>query len=215
MAAPNKTTVLKYSAVLLGIIVLFAFGLDMDSVLSFVKSQESNPLILLFAVIFLPLIFFPMSPLLILVGLSFDTYTSLLIILMAIPVHLFLSYLCVKWFFKDIVEKYANKHNFRIFNIPKNRRIEVCFLVMSIPGLPYALKNYLLSVSSIPFKQYLLIGWLIQFLMCLPFILLGDAASNMNLYLFSAFIFFFILIYVCIKVLRKKLSDKNIDIKTR
>ena len=214
MIAHNNRILFKYLAVILVIIVLFYFMFDIESILSVVKSKETNPLIILFAIIFLPMIFFPISPLLILVGLRFNTYTSLLTILMVIPVHLFLSYFSVKWFFKDIVEKYANKNNFRIFNIPKNRRVEVCFLVMSMPGLPYALKNYLIPVSSIPFKQYLLIGWLIQFLMCLPFILLGDAASNMSLYLLSAFIFIFIIIYICIKVLRKKLSDKNIDIRT-
>ncbi len=214
MIRENRLLILKCSAILLVIIIiLFIFQFDIESLVIYFKNKETDPLILLSGFILLPMIFFPMSPLLILMGLKFSTLSSLLITFTVVPVHLLLSYSLVNFFFRDTVKRYAKKHNFRIFNISKNRRIEVCFLIMSMPGLPYALKNYILPVSNIRLREYLFIGWVIQFVMCLPFILLGDAASDMSLYFLFIFFIIALLIYFLIKVLRKKLSHINVGIK--
>jgi len=57
---------------------------------------------------------------------------------------------------------------------------------MGVPGLSYALKNYLLPLSGIRFFPYLLCGWLIQGAMGVPFVIMGKALIQWDMTLLAA-----------------------------
>lgn len=52
-------------------------------------------------------------------------------------------------------------------------------IFMLFPGLPYSIKNYLLAMSGLSFLEYVIIGWVAQFSLSIPFILLGRAVIKM------------------------------------
>jgi uncharacterized membrane protein YdjX (TVP38/TMEM64 family) len=197
----------QISAALLVLIIgsgFMFFQEDMESLLSLIKSDRTHPAILILSLLILPVMFFPFSALLILIGVRFDAFSGILIMFMLIPMHLVFSFFMVRLIFHAHMERFAKKKNYRIFNIPRNRYLEFGIVFMAVPGLPYTVKNYLLPISGIPFREYFLIGWLVQGVMGIPFVVLGDAASKWNIYLFLIFILLFLIVYFITRQIRKR-----------
>jgi uncharacterized membrane protein YdjX (TVP38/TMEM64 family) len=159
------------------------FREDIQPLVTLIKSDQTHPAVLIGCFLILPLLFFPITVLLVLVGMRFDALAGILIIFMLTPFHLLVSFFVVRSVFRSRIEQFARKKNFGIFTIPPKRHLEFAFLFMAVPGLPYTLKNYLLPVSGIPFRMYFLISWLVQGVMGIPFVVLGDAASQWNIHL--------------------------------
>ena len=90
------------------------------------------------------------------------------------------------------------------FQIPHHRQTQFSFLFTVIPGLPYTVKNYLLPLSGISFGKYLLISWLVQGVMGIPFVVLGEAASQWSYHLLTGFLVLFVVFFVIGRKLRKR-----------
>ncbi|MBR9986795.1 MAG: VTT domain-containing protein [Desulfosarcina sp.] len=127
------------------------------------------------------MMFFPITALLVLVGIRFDAVAGILIMFMVMPAHLLFSFFVVRTLFRSQLERFARKKKYAIFNIPADRQLGFAFVFMAVPGLPYAVKNYLLPISNIPFREYFLISWLVNSVMGIPFVMLGHAASKWNI----------------------------------
>ncbi len=52
---------------------------------------------------------------------------------------------------------------------------------MAVPGLSYALKNYLLPLSGIRFFSYMVCAWLTQGIMGIPFVIMGKAVVQWDM----------------------------------
>lgn len=201
----------KYRSLILAAGLMLAVGTgflffreDIQPLLSLLKSDRTHPAVLIGCFLVLPMVFFPISALLVLIGIRFDALGGLLIMFALMPVHLFLSFYAIRSMFRDRIERFARQKNTGIFKIPPARHVEFAFLFMAVPGLPYTVKNYLLPVSGISFRKYLLISWLVQGVMGTPFVVLGDAASKWNLYLFLIMLVLFIVVYFITKMARKR-----------
>jgi uncharacterized membrane protein YdjX (TVP38/TMEM64 family) len=78
---------------------------------------------------------------------------------------------------------------------------------MAIPGLSYAMKNYLLPVCGISFRVYFGIALLTQGMLAIPFVAVGHAAAGKSLFLVTALLLLSISIYGLTYWIKKK---KNI-----
>jgi uncharacterized membrane protein YdjX (TVP38/TMEM64 family) len=174
------------------LIIVLAIGLPklvpcFDALLAFLSSDRLHPLWVILAFLVLPLLFFPITALLVLVGIRFDAVAGVLLMWALIPAHLTVSYGLVRTLLYDAVKRLAEKRDFRIFSLPGDRQLEFGLVFMAVPGLPYAVKNCLLPLTGISFRRYLAIGWLVQGLMGIPFIVLGDAAARWSVHLFLVY----------------------------
>lgn len=206
----------KYRARILTIGLILTIGTgallfreDIQPLLSAVKSSQVHPALLIGCFLMLPMMFFPITVLLVLIGLRFDALAGILIMFMGMPVHLLFSFFVVRSIFRSQLERFARKKKYAIFNIPANRQLGFAFVFMAVPGLPYAVKNYLLPISGIPFREYLLISWLVNGVMGVPFVILGHAASEWNIYLVIILLLLLLAAYFIAKQVQKKMNTRS------
>lgn len=200
----NRILILSATAALAMGAAFFLFREDIQSGLALLKSDRTHPSIVIASFLVLPTLFFPISALLVLVGIRFGALWGSLIMLVLIPAHLLFSFFLVRRLFRTQLEWLARKKDYRILNIPKARRRQFGFLFMAVPGLPYTVKNYLLPISGISFKDYFWIGWLVQGVMGIPFVVLGDAAARWSIQIFAAFAVLFVIAYVGSRKIQKR-----------
>jgi uncharacterized membrane protein YdjX (TVP38/TMEM64 family) len=54
------------------------------------------------------------------------------------------------------------KHRYKIPELKDTSHFQLVFLVRSIPGVPYAIQNYMLALARSPFSLYLVLSLSIQ-----------------------------------------------------
>ena len=158
----------------------------MDSFWTYISQSQAHPALILLPYAVLPAAGVPVTPFLVLLGLRFGSAWGIVIMLAAIPIHLTVSF----WFTRKVadpwIRRLAEKAGRSIPELPENRQLGYGFLFMGVPGLSYALKNYLLPLSGIRFFPYLLCGWLIQGAMGVPFVIMGKALVQWDMTLLAA-----------------------------
>ncbi|GAB6145499.1 TVP38/TMEM64 family protein [Desulfocicer niacini] len=146
---------------------------------------ETHPAGLIAAYVVLPMIGFPIMPLLILLGVRFGALNGSIIMIVFTPLHLVVSYWAVRTRIQGWIEHLAEARSMAVPKIPEKHRFKFSFLFMIIPGLSYTLKNYLLPMSGLSFPLFLICGWLPQAVMGIPFVVMGAAAARYTLILLA------------------------------
>lgn len=203
---PNKFKFYRYFALTIITIIILVVILSKSGVIDFNILKHSLYKSFLFIVSFLilPLIGFPFSALLVAIGIEFNYIIGLLVMVAIIPIHLVFSFWIINKFFREKIKHSPLASRFRIFDIPANRYLEYTFLFMIVPVVPYAVKNYLLPASGIPFKFYFIIGWIIQSALGAPFVILGEAASNLDYRVLFALLLLFLILYFVMRKLKRR-----------
>lgn len=172
---------------------------DLKDLFRYMKSPQIHPAALLFAFFILPLFGFPKSILLVLLGLRFGSTAGLAAMFLIMPLHLAVSFSVARSVFGEWIKKIAGEKRVQGLRVPDHRHLEFSFVFMAVPGLSYAMKNYLLPISGVRFRYYFFIGWLVQGLMGIPFVILGKVPANWDPGLIFVVVLIFVLIYVVMK----------------
>jgi hypothetical protein len=141
----------------LGIVALYHQD-EIKMMMAYLQSDRAHPALIGTAFTVLPLVFFPITPLLAFVGIRFDFVWALVIVFLSIPVHLGFAYLTARSVLPGRLQELAEKKGYLTERVAKERRLQLAFLFMAVPGLPYSVKNCLLSLAGISFGWYLSIG---------------------------------------------------------
>lgn len=219
-----KRTILIVSGVVLCLAVVYvlAGSPDPGKLLRFVKNPDIHPAILLLGFFLLPLFGFPVTVLLVLLGLRFGSAAGLLFMFLIMPLHLVISFAAVRFVFGSWIKKIVGESRLQGLQVPEHRHMEFSLVFMAVPGLSYTMKNYLLALSGVKFRYYFLFGWLAQGIMGAPFVILGKSPSDWSPRLIFGMILIFVVIYVFMKWGRKRLqrmlqtsAKENTDFKER
>lgn len=174
-----------------GILLLSAFSILFyrEQVLGYwqrLQNGETHPAGLIAAYVVLPMVGFPIIPLLILLGVRFGSLYGSIIMALIMPIHLAVSYWAVRTRIQGWIERLADARSISIPKLPKRHRFSFSFLFMVIPGLSYTLKNYLLPMSGLSFGLFMICGWIPQAVLGIPFVVMGAAAAQYSLILLGA-----------------------------
>ena len=199
MSLPAKK---KYILVTLGcllgagvaVFILVAFGKEAVLVVSTTINRNTHPALLLGFYAILPIFGFPITVFLILFGVKFGSVAGCLLIFAFMPIHLFVTLVLSRSFLGPWIRKIAEKRGFTVPQVPPGSALWFSFLFMLFPGLPYSLKNFLLALSGVSVSVYFLIGCLVNAMMALPLVILGDAAGDWNLLLIGIVTLLFLII---------------------
>jgi len=154
---------------------------DPSIVLREYLENEISPLLFILLMFILPIFGVPLSIFLVLVGMKFGVMPGIVIAAVTMLLHMGFTYFLVHSFLRDALGNVLK--TFQIF-APLTQKTPgrwQAFILMLVPGLPYAVKNYLLALTGMEFVPYLYINWLAQFGLSIPFIVLGRAVIEMNL----------------------------------
>lgn len=198
-AKHRKALVFCCVLICLGLVYLSAGLPDFRELFQYIKNPSIHPAALLSAFFILPVFGFPVSVLLILLGLRFGTLMGLVSMLLIMPLHLAVSFSVTRFVLGKWIKKIAGESRVRRLQVPEHRHLEFSFLFMAVPGLSYAMKNYLLPLSGVKFRYYFFLGWLVQGVMGIPFVILGKASMEWNPRLIFSLVLIFVLIYVLMK----------------
>lgn len=179
----------------------------MEAFWMYISGSQVHPALILLSYAVLPAAGVPVTPFLILLGLQFGSVWGVVIMLATMPFHLAFSF----WFTREVAGRWikalADKTGTSIPRMPEDRQLGYGFLFMVIPGLSYALKNYLLPLSGIGFAPYLICGWLIQGAFGVPFVIMGRAVIQLDIKLLSGMAVVVLIIVVFRRKIRSLFHD--------
>jgi len=176
---------------IMGILYL-SYKNNVFAYMTYVINEQTHPVVFILLFILLPIVGFPVILFLILLGIKFGIETGMLIMLLCLPIHLVVSFLLANKLLKPLIKDFAKKKGYRFPQIPESRLIWFSILFMAIPGLSYTMKNYIFALSGISFRYYILIGYLVNGLLGIPFIVAGHAMMGRS-FLLLIVIFLFLL----------------------
>lgn len=134
----------------------------------------------LFAFAVLPLLGFPISILLVLMGIRFGMGWGMAIAAGGVAIHHVAAFYLTHGWFRTKLRQKLEASGYGIPKIDEKRRVWYTILFAAIHGPPYALKLYLLALTEIPFRIYFLAGAPIYWLFCLVPIGAGSAVMSFD-----------------------------------
>lgn len=153
----------------------------------FVINKDTQPLLFVFLFAILPVVGFPITVFLVLIGAKFGYYLGTLIMFLCIPVHLLASLFIAKAFVRPFIN-YFIKGKYTIPSVPEHHAARFSFVFMAIPGLSYTMKNYILFLSGVPLRYYFLFGLFVNAALGVPMIVAGGIFKDQPLLLIAIFV---------------------------
>jgi len=165
-----------------------------------------NPWYLIGAFAFLPAVGAPISPFYFAAG-AFDLKLMLPAMLGALLVNMTLSYWVSIGILRPLVERLLRRFG---HEIPQARSDERLMLTVAIRlcGLPYLFQNWVLALGGVPFRTFITVSMLIQGLIAIAVICLGESIIHGRV---AGIIFaslFVVGIMLCLKLLRHHMNKK-------
>lgn len=164
-------------------------------------------LIALFAV--LPMLGFPVSLFLIIMGIRMGVLYTILTMVLVFPVQLAISFFLAKTLLYPFLVKILKKKDISLPEVKSHNSLRVSVLFMAIPGPSFAMKNYLLPLSGVRFSHFFISGLFVQSVLALPFIVLGKAAKDANIAIAGGMFLVFLLFIIGGRYLSKRLHPET------
>ena len=190
-------------------ILYLVYNNSIFTYLTYFINEQTHPAVFIFLFILLPIVGFPVILFLILLGIKFGIETGMLIMLLCLPIHLVVSFLLANKLLKPLIKDFAKKKGYRFPQIPESRLIWFSILFMAIPGLSYTMKNYIFALSGISFRYYILIGYLVNGLLGIPFIVAGHAMMGKSFLLLVVIFLFLLVAYKFGRIIKKRYYDSH------
>jgi len=146
-----------------------------------VADPHSNRMLFILLMAVLPVFGVSIIIFLVFIGLKFGTPGGILISGLIMFFHMLIAYSISHSFLRPQVDRFIDQHHWARPRLPPGKRQLYAFLFVVIPGLPYAVKNYLLALTGLSFLHYLVICWSAQMMLAVPFIVLGEAVKARHL----------------------------------
>jgi uncharacterized membrane protein YdjX (TVP38/TMEM64 family) len=171
---------LVWGALALGgvaVAALFAFTeLDWSSVTRFVENLDPWAVLPLMAV--LPIFGFPIVMVYLVAGARFGPVLGGVVVAAATAFHLLGTHAIARSVLRGPIERLFARRRQQLPQVPADEHAAVALIAALVPGLPYAIRNYLLALGGVRLRTY--------FWICLPIyvarsyvtILLGDMSSD-------------------------------------
>jgi uncharacterized membrane protein YdjX (TVP38/TMEM64 family) len=174
-----------------------------QTVISFIDIHMPPGLFIALMVI-LPAGGFPISIFLIMGGIKFGILYCILLWLFVLPIHTLISYYLARRA-RIPLERFLSNHlGYNVPELPEKGVGMFSFLFLAFPGIPYAIKNYIMPLAGVPFRFSVLMNCIVQSAQGIPFIVLGKSVKDMNMTLFYIALVLLILGYLGLGWLKKK-----------
>lgn len=159
---------------------------DRESILAYGMSLP--PSLIIAAFFILPLFGFPVSVLLVLLGLRFGLVRGMAIVSAGMFFHLLVVYGIAQSGMREKLRRRIASFGYEIPPIKESHRLWFTTLFASIHGPPYAAKLYLLALTDLPFRYHCGIALPVYIGFSLLPVSAGKAVMNLNPITVSAII---------------------------
>ena len=105
---------------------------------------------------------------------------------------------------KQILSKQRDYKNYQIPEVPEDKELIFSFFTLTFPVFPYAAKLFLLPLAGVKFRYCFWLNWAIQGVMCIPFVLLGRSAADLNVMMFGVAIAVIVVMFIFLRWAKKQ-----------
>ena len=154
--------------------------------------------------IFLPLMGVPLTFFLLLLGLKFGVLSGLFLLEAIIPIHILIAYLLARGVRNPIESYLVKRKNYQIPEVPEGKAFIFSFLTLTFPVFPYSVKLYLLPLAGVKFRYCFWLNWAIQGVMCIPFVMLGRSAADLNATMFGVTVLVIMAMFIFLRWAKKQ-----------
>jgi uncharacterized membrane protein YdjX (TVP38/TMEM64 family) len=203
--AEKRTVVPTFAMVLILVGAVYVIW-KYDSVgwLTFILNEKTHPVLFVGLMAVLPAVGFPISIFLVLAGIKFGLLWGLVVTAATLPIHMAASFFIANSMLRPRLEAFLRNRDYGLPQFPEDKMALFTCVFLGIPGLPYALKNYLLALAGVLPQYYFGIGWPVHLAVAVPFIGLGGSVAELNLRLSVLFVGILLAVYGLTTWLRKR-----------
>ena len=197
------------------IVAVFSYIGYLHEPLTLLKGYLKNavdPLFFMLLLLVLPILGVPVSVFLVPAGMKFGMAGGLILAAFSMAFHMTVSYAMAHLFLQDWALRLLKRFRLSFPDFKNGRKYRHAFIFMLVPGLPYAMKNYVLALTEIGFGRYMLINWTAQFSTSIPLIVMGKGIIEMNPVILAyalGLLSVCYLLYYFLRRQQKKFSEKN------
>ncbi|WP_027183042.1 hypothetical protein [Desulfovibrio inopinatus] len=192
---------------MVGLACLVAIGVQVNSlnIAWFMSALESTPAwIFLVCALFLPLVGMPISIVFVAAAMRFGTYMGCLLLIIVVPLHLAMALILTHKALRRLFFIIWRRDIVFLPSLVAKRPGFWAFFLSAAPGIPYMIKNYLMALSPLPVRYFFLVAWPVHVVQALPYLFFGEAVRSSNWWSFGAGLGVFVLILICMEVVRRR-----------
>ncbi len=194
--------------ILLGTLGYFGVKSGLVHYLMSMIDENVSPQIFIISMIALPALGFPISIFLIVGSIKFGSVTMILIWLLILPLHTTIGFYVARFLRPYIEYLFTKKLGYKVPQIPTENTAIFSLLFLLIPGIPYAGKNYMLPLAGVPFIYCVIMNTAVQGVLGIPFIILGESATKMDMTMIYAALALIFVFYFGTRWVKKRYSKK-------
>ncbi|MDA0346077.1 MAG: VTT domain-containing protein [Verrucomicrobia bacterium] len=155
---------------------------DLKSWINFwIEELQTWPALLFFLMVaILPLLGFPISPLVIIASIRFGIAGAIPFVLSALAVNFILAYWISTKLLHNFIQKIVARWNYELPRVKEGDAVKWIF-VIRLCGAPLVAQNYVLGLSYVPFWPYLWISMVAQAPIIIGVIIFGDSFFSGNI----------------------------------
>ena len=146
-----------------------------------IEEVKTWPAVLFFLMVaILPLLGFPITPLVIIASIRFGIAGAIPFVLSALAVNFILAYWISTKLLHNFIQKIVARWNYKLPRVSEDDAVK-WILVIRLCGAPLVAQNYVLGLSYVPFWPYLLISMAAQAPIIIGVIIVGESFLSGNM----------------------------------
>ncbi len=110
----------------------------------------------------LPVLGFPIAAFYLFAGVAFGFWEGWLYCLVSLAINMSLSYVVARYCLREALSQLLRRGGYTLPNLSEVNEFRFTFILRSVPGPPFPVQNYLLSLLGIRFPIYISISLLAQ-----------------------------------------------------
>lgn len=182
MKSKNKYLLLAGALFIGCTLVILNSGLGLEGLKQYYERLQNeleelsrlNPFLLIAFTAVLPLFGFPMTILYVISGTLYPLEQSITVSIAGMLLNATLAYFIGRYLFRNFLKYMLAKMGYQIPLISQSKQVPFNCLIRIIPGIPFNIQNYLLSIGNTSFLPYIVIAWPIQCIWILGVIISAD-----------------------------------------
>jgi len=182
--------------------ILIAF--DLFHQVTALINENTPPELFIGMMVLLPLAGVPLTLFLLFLGAKFGVVTGLLILEVMLPMHMIAAFVLAHAVRKPLMAYLVNRKNYKIPVVPEHHALMFSFFFITFPVFPYSVKLYLLPLAGVKFRYCVWLNWAVQGILCIPFVLLGKSAMDLNVEMFGITLVIFVILFIFLRWTKKK-----------
>lgn len=189
---------------LAGAAIYLLIAFDLFYRITALVNEATPPLLFVGLMAVLPMAGVPLTLFLLFLGAKFGMVTGILILEALLPLQMAAAYVLAHAVRRPLAYYLVNRGHYRIPVVPDHHELMFSFFFITFPGIPYAVKLYLLPLAGVKFRYCVWLNWALNGLLCIPFVLLGKSAMDLNAEMFGATLVIFAVLFIFLRWAKKR-----------